>query len=194
MKRGLRSFKLEMPTKMRTPRFAEEVATPTGIVDVIRFEDYISEDKSFCLCIDYFKLPEDEQKRISTFISHLGECKLKGLSFPNEKCQSCVWKSHFYNTDILITCYECKISVSDFKSPNGHNFHGHKNYYVVPKNIVKQIESLVPDDIGIIVYYEKSETYRIYKECKTRNIDEKLKTRLLYDAFKKWVDKFQTQY
>ena len=39
MKKGLASFKLEMPTNMRTPRFAEEVWTPTGIVDFIRFED-----------------------------------------------------------------------------------------------------------------------------------------------------------
>ena len=40
MKRGLSGFKLEMPTNMRTARFAEEVWTPTGIVDFIRFEDY----------------------------------------------------------------------------------------------------------------------------------------------------------
>lgn len=35
MKRGLVGFKPEMPTNMRTIRFAKEVWTPTGIVDFI---------------------------------------------------------------------------------------------------------------------------------------------------------------
>ena len=35
MKCGLVGFKPEMPTNMRTIRFAEEVWTPTGIVDFI---------------------------------------------------------------------------------------------------------------------------------------------------------------
>ena len=51
MKRGLSGFKLEMPTNMRTARFAEEVWTPTGIVDFIRFEDYKEKDYSFCSLI-----------------------------------------------------------------------------------------------------------------------------------------------
>lgn len=194
MKYGLRHFKPEMPTKMRTIRFAEEVWTPTGIVDVIRFEDYISSDKSFCMLIDHSILSQDKQDQIKLFSKQLGECKNKGMSFPNKNCGGCVWKSHIYETDMMVTCYECKISVSDFKSSNGHNFHGNKNYYVVPKEIVNQIESLVPDDIGIIVYYEKTGGYRIYKNCKIKTIDEKLKCRLLYDALKKWVDKFHFEY
>ena len=95
---------------------------------------------------------------------------------------------------MLITCYECKITLSDFKSHNGHNFHGNKNYYVVPKSLVNDIKDLVPQDIGIIAYYPDTNNYRIVKECEQKKIDETLKVRLLYDALKKWVDKFGFEY
>ena len=55
---------------------------------------------------------------------------------------------------ILITCYEIKVSKSDFKSKNGHNFVGNLNYYVVPNEIYNDIKNLVPDNIGVIVYYD----------------------------------------
>ena len=67
MKRGLSGFKLEMPTNMRTARFAEEVWTPTGIVDFIRFEDYKEKDYSFCSLIDFDKLCESKKKSTSCF-------------------------------------------------------------------------------------------------------------------------------
>ena len=95
---------------------------------------------------------------------------------------------------MVITCYECKITLTDFKSKNGHNFHGNKNYYVVPNYLVKDIKDLVGDDIGIISYYPETNKYRIYKECKDREISHELKEQLLYDAFKKWVDKCSNYY
>jgi hypothetical protein len=49
-----------------------------------------------------------------------------------------------------ITCVEIKVSLADFKSPNGHNLCGHKNYYAVPNELISQIELLVPKHIGII--------------------------------------------
>lgn len=196
MKMGLAGFKLEMPTQMRTPRYAEEVSTPTGIVDFIRFEDYKKEQETWCLLEQFNSLTKNDQVAYKSMFPNItpGQCKKQGLDYPNENCPGCVFKKHSYVVGIMVTCYECKITVSDFHSPNGHNFHGNKNYYVVPKEIYKQIEKDVPNDIGIIVYYKDSGSYRIMRECKWKDINDELKTLLLYNAFKKWVDKCHCEY
>lgn len=67
------------------------------------------------------------------------------------------------------TCYEIKISKSDFKSKNGHNFVGHKNYYVVPsimKDFVK--DQVKGKNIGVIIY----PTMGVSKHCKRNEITE----------------------
>lgn len=56
-------------------------------------------------------------------------------------------------------CFEIKSTVSDFKSPNGHNLVGDVNYYVVPSDTFKQLEKLglldeVPPHIGFITAHE----------------------------------------
>lgn len=195
MKRGLRYFNPSLPTKLRTIRFAEEVWTPTGIVDVIRFEDYISRNSSFCSLFEYDNLPKQDQEVLLRMCNgKVNECKKAGEKFPNPLCKGCVWHRHSHEIDMLITCYECKITVADFKSKNGHNFHGNKNYYVVPKEIALQIQPLLPEGIGLIQYDRNNERYRTVKECEFREVEESLKARLLYDALKKWVDKFGLQY
>lgn len=165
MKRGLRGFKPEMPTNMRTIRFAEEVWTPTGIVDFIRFEDYKEKDYSFCSLIDFKDFEKSYQDTLDVMSGKkLGQCKCGSkFVFPNKNCDGCVFKRSCYDIGMLVTCYECKITVADFKSKNGHNFHGNKNYYVVPKEIFDSIKEFVPDDIGIIVYYSNTNNYRIKK-------------------------------
>ena len=189
IKMACRGFKPEMPTQMRTIRYAEEVWTPSGIVDVIRFEDCIKGDSSFCALISHEKFVKSYHKWLETLSNiELGSCKINGAQFPNENCQGCAWKRSVHKIGMLVTCYEVKISVSDFKSKNGHNFWGNKNYYAVDSRIYESIKSLVPDDIGIIVYYEKTDTMRIKKECVYKEISYETKTQLLYDALKKWVD------
>lgn len=189
IKLACRYFKPALNTKMRTIRYAEEVWTPTGIVDVIRFEDYIAKDNSYCIKT----APTNRDLKEWVNPSALdGKCKVEGLSYKNERCRGCIYQRHIHEIDMLITCFEVKISVSDFKSKNGHNFHGNKNYYVVASSIYKDIESLVPKDIGIIVYNEKSGIMRTKKECVFRNVDDSTKSRLLYDALKKWCDGVQT--
>lgn len=42
---------------------------------------------------------------------------------------------NFPNKIPYITNYEIKVSVNDFKSKNGHNFYGDKNYYVVSEEV-----------------------------------------------------------
>lgn len=78
--------------------------------------------------------------------------------------------------------------VSDFKSNHGHNFYGNHNYYVVDSHIYDSIKCLVPEEIGIIAYYEKSGQMRVKKECQFKEIDNDTKVFLLYNALKKWCD------
>lgn len=73
----------------------------------------------------------------------------------------------FGNLDILIVCYEIKISKADFKSKHGHNFVGNANYYVMPKALYEEVKELIPKDIGVILYIKGKSALilRRKKEC-----------------------------
>lgn len=164
----------KLPTKKRTIRWADEVWTPTGIVDSIRFEDYKERDESFC-------------RRI---IQDQG-CKISGANYPNKHCKGCVCKASKYSVGMMCTCYEVKITLSDFKNKNGHNFHGNENYYCVPKELVPKIINLVPEHVGILSYIEtpKYSGLRIAKIAVWQDVDDRIMSLLLYNAMKKWCDK-----
>lgn len=49
------------------------------------------------------------------------------------------------------TCYEVKSCKADFKSKNGHNFIGDKNYYVMPYDTFMEIKNLIPWRVGVYV-------------------------------------------
>lgn len=86
----------------------------------------------------------------------------------------CPWRSKGINKDNekRVICFEIKISLSDFKSKNGHNFVGNLNYYVIPKPLLKEVQNLVPEHIGIIVYMENSDRFSVVKECTYKSISE----------------------
>lgn len=175
IKQRLHYFRPAMNSSMRKIRWAEEVRTATGFVDVIRFEDYIAENKSHCSR----KQPGDDKPL---------PCKIPGKAFPCKECGGCIFHKHIYELGILTTCYEVKISVSDFKSKNGHNFSGNRNYYAVPIEIYESIKDNVPPGIGIIAYYQDSSHMIVKRESDMRQIAPEELNYLLYDALKKWVD------
>jgi hypothetical protein len=166
-----------MNSSMRTIRWAEEVRTATGFVDVIRFEDYIANNKSYC-----------SRENPSTQYIPAQPCKIPGNAFPCKECRGCVYHKHVYELGILATCFEVKITASDFKSKNGHNFSGNKNYYAVPVEIYESIKDDVPPGVGIIVYYQDSGHMIVKRESDMRQISPEEMNYLLYDALKKWVD------
>lgn len=165
------NFRPLMPTAMRSIRYAEEVNVLTGIVDVIRFEDYVESNNNFCIREEHGEL-----------------CKFgSDPIYEEKKCRACVDQRSCKELGILTTCYEVKISKSDFKSKHGHNFVGNHNYYVVPKKLVPKIIDLIPEDIGLIAYYD-SGNMRVIKECEFREVDPLNLSRYLYNAMKKWCD------
>ena len=134
---------------------AECGTTKFGIVDAVRVSEYFGdfEYRNTCRIASWRKDGYNGTK-------HGLECErgLEGTelqAFCDQK--TCRWNSTVIagKPKILLTCFEIKVTKSDFKSKNGHNFVGNMNFYVVPEEIFKEVESLVPPDIGILVYLHK---------------------------------------
>jgi hypothetical protein len=170
IKMSLRTYAPAMRSQMRTVRFAEEVDVGTGYVDVIRFEDYVESVNQ----VNHCSWNENQREKM---------CK----KIPCEECHYYVQGANEYVTGILTTCYEIKITKQDFKSKHGHNFVGNHNYYVIPKELYKDVEELVPEDIGIILYNHMG-SLRKKKECVEKEVAPEDLARYLYNALKKWVD------
>ena len=171
------SFPNILSSDLRTARWATEVTTPTGICDVVKAEDYISGSREMC----EFDYMNDKMK------SFYKTKPCKDLSFKNKHCDTCWHKKNVTHYDNCITCFEIKITVSDFKSKNGHNFNGNYNYYVVPKEIYADILPLVEENVGIITYTEKR--FRKVKKPVWQDISLDTKSFILYNMLKKWVAK-----
>ena len=56
-----------------------------------------------------------------------------------------------YDTKGIWRCYEIKVSKEDFYSKSTHTFVGHFNYYVMPKELYKQLKKVIPNHIGVYV-------------------------------------------
>ncbi len=77
---------------------------------------------------------------------------------------------HKKSGDEIISCFEIKISKSDFKSKSGHNLVGDYNYYVVPDYLVEYVKEHRPPNIGIISY---SEDIGLHTEVNPRKVKDR---------------------
>lgn len=121
--------------------------TADGIVDAVRVSEYFGDIERRRICIwakhrkEGLKInkPCDNQENIELFCDRR-ECRWNGISESG-------------TPKVLITCFEIKVTKADFKSTHGHNFVGNMNYYAIPEEIYKDVEPLIPPDIGVLVYY-----------------------------------------
>lgn len=120
--------------------------TRGGIVDFMRFEEYYTIEGEKRLC------------RLN-WRAKLEFCE-KGLA-SGERRKYCNQTSCRFNYAVdtelnhyLHTAIEIKVTINDFKSKHGHNFVGNLNYYAIPGKLLQDIEALVPEDIGIILYQD----------------------------------------
>lgn len=181
----------KLNAKMRTIRWADEVWTPSGIVDSIRFEDYNASEEYLCRNIDTERFDADDRAFDNHSIHPLGVCFRDGsVNKDASKCRGCIYRSHVYEIGMMITCFEVKITYSDFKSKHGHNFHGNENYYCAPMDLAKKIAAEVPDGVGVLGYFSSQKIcgLRKVKEAIWHNVDPEIKCELLYNAMKKWCD------
>lgn len=180
----------KIKSQMRTIRWADEVWTPTGIVDSIRFEDYYASEEYTCPFLNPSKFDADRLLQAEKS-GPLGQCFRDGSTTPDAKrCHGCIYRHHEYTVGMMATCYEVKITLSDFKSDNGHNFHGNENYYCVPAELAPKIKPLIPSHVGILAYSERKTTYglRLYKSAIWQDVPPEAMCQLLYNAMKKWCD------
>ena len=176
IKKRLPYYNLEMPSPMRTPCYGFEVETATGYVDVIRFEHYIASRRLGwrCGCVVCSKLPEGEEPSFPPVVS-------------KARCHGCVFKRNDLKVSeigVKVTCYEIKVSVSDFKSKYGHNFYGNENYYVVTKDIADKVKPLIPESVGLLVYYP-SGTIRKAKDSAWNDVDAETMNLLMFNTLRK---------
>lgn len=129
---------------------AECGTTKGGIVDAVRVSEYFGDYERRHIC----RPAQWRRQGIRQGIScELGNHPAKPLPDFCEQT-TCRWNgiSDVGRQKVLLTCFEIKVTKSDFKSEHGHNFIGNMNYYAVPEEIYKEIEPYVPHEIGILVF------------------------------------------
>lgn len=142
--------------------------TKGGIVDCLRADEYFSDVVETHYCRYYGK-----KSILDYYIKNHCELGYRSVTEVPNLCdkKGCighrVGKSGVEN--ILLTAFEIKITKSDFKSKNGHNFCGNLNYYVIPKELKVELLPLIPEQIGLIIYDKENCQLRqvkraIYKE------------------------------
>ena len=199
IKQATHSYRPKLPSSMRTIRYADEVTLPSGgIVDSIRFEDYEACKIERCYRID---LENEPRKRILPWLRDIpgweyGKCKYgEGYSPSTELCKGCVFHYRSIQLDMMVTAFEVKITYSDFLSKHGHNIDdldnpiANENYYCLPKELIPQVESMIPEHCGILSW--NGYGLRKYRKAKWVKIDDATKITLLYNALRKWVDGYK---
>lgn len=184
--------------KFRTSHIGYEVPVTTGttadgLIDCVRIDEILINGSRSRGC-SIGGNPEWYKKNHPTVLNYVN-CK-KGIDsldeFP-EYCEeegcptSCILRS--YDNEIAVTCYEIKISKEDFHSPNGHNFCGNANYYVMPETLYKTVKNEISEDIGVIIYKvtDKTETLRRVKECVWKPLDAETQRWMILNVMKKQI-------
>jgi len=184
--------------KFRPSHTAYEVpvicgTTKGGIVDCMRDQEYFSGIRREGYC--YLKEYRDRGKTWAQAMEEGFNCP-RGFA-AGEKPQLCDEQACRFryirevgHMDVLVTCYEIKVTKSDFKSTHGHNFVGNANYYVVPKELYPDIVDLVPEDIGIILYLSAGSYIglRKKKECTFKPLDEEQQKWFILSTLKRLED------
>ena len=127
--------------------------TVDGIVDAVRVSEYFDDIRTERICTF-----ADLARHVKIHNGQL-PCglKLDSITGQGDTCSvTCCPHNGSVSKGkpkVLITCFEIKISESDFRSSHGHNFVGNLNYYVVPKELADKIKTEVPPNIGILACY-----------------------------------------
>lgn len=133
---------LEVPVECGT--------TTSGIIDAVRVSQYFGDIENQYICRPYRWRKEGIR---STIRCPLG----KNMENPiDELCDNttCSWNGivKIGTPKVLLSCFEIKVSRSDFNSKHGHNHVGNLNYYAIPKELYPQVQDLLPEGVGVLLY------------------------------------------
>lgn len=172
---------------------AECGTTSGGIVDAVRVSEYFGNVKLRHLC----RMGRWKAKTGSSLLCTNGKDIAAGDE-PECEHYGCPWNgtSKEGTPQVLITCIEIKVTKSDFKSEHGHNFVGNMNYYAVPEEIYKEVEPLVPDGIGILVYLHRGQYIGLRSRRKPtyREMTDEEQKWLILSVFKRVRDMDYSRY
>lgn len=150
-----------------------------GIVDAMQVNEYFATTTKKSVCLERSRVDREftnqEKNILRDFKVHF-PCE-RGYTYCREcpiecdvkSCRRHGFSTRYTDNSLLITCFEIKVTKSDFKSAHGHNFKGNCNYYIMPTAIYKNVADLIPDEIGVILYDGKG-GLRKKIECKLREI------------------------
>lgn len=166
---------------------AECGTTTRGIIDAVRVSEYFGNVKLRHICgMGRWKA------RTGSDLQCPDEKNVAAGDEPECEHYGCRWNGTRKEgtPQVLITCIEIKVTKSDFKSEHGHNFVGNMNYYAVPEEIYKDIEPLVPEGIGILVYLHKGMYVGLRSRCKPtfRTMTDEEQKWLILSVFKRVRD------
>ena len=151
-----------------------------GIVDCIRIDEILINEHRKRICYPGY---HGNKAHYKDFVSPCGQTP---TFCENTKCP---YNSYIieHEHDVLITCYEIKVTKADFHSKNGHNFVGNANYYVMPKALYEEIKNEIPDEIGVIIHCEtdKFSGLRRVKECKLKTLSDTERMWLILNVLKR---------
>lgn len=164
-----------------------------GLVDAVWLAEGFNNHHtaSYCSAVKRVRLVEHLTREMSCSLT---EDELRTIPvdayYPCLYEGKCFWKRQFKNKEeaVSVICFEIKISRADFKSPNGHNFIGNLNYYVMPYELFKQVESEIPEHIGVITYHPNDTGGRLIRKKSSQYnpiVDEKLYNSLLLTVVNK---------
>lgn len=165
-----------------------------GLVDFIRVDECLLNEREAGGCSFAAYRQCDEKGYAATvkeFADEAGCPKdtsdYKFRLFPCEK-EDC---RHYYkgttaDNDILVTCVEIKISVSDFASKHGHNFVGNCNYYAMPTDLYAKVKDRVPEGIGVLLYMSNG-LIRKKVECEYHELSDTTQKWLVLSTIKRQI-------
>lgn len=133
---------LEVPVECGT--------TTGGIIDAVRVSEYFGDIEYRNVCRPALWRKDGIRQTLTCLKGKDTKGKLD--TYCDEK--RCRWNGieKQGTAKILLSCFEIKVSRSDFKSQHGHNHVGNLNYYAVPKELYPHIEDLVPEGVGVLLY------------------------------------------
>lgn len=160
----------------------------SGLVDFVRVQECFTSETKYGTCKLASLIETDTGASLTAIQQKAKEATcvkdISSIDFCREHCSErwCHFHktNHLYTLDAVITCVEIKISVSDFHSAHGHNFVGHCNYYAMPTEVYKKVKGEIPEDIGVLLYYDGEST------CGIRKAKER-KPQILSESTQKWL-------
>lgn len=97
----------------------------------------------------------DMEKTLYAYCREQGDCAVEEVTLPENQG---IVDTLSLSSDNQFTCFELKVTKTDFHSKAKLSFIGHYNYFVLPRHLLAEVQEEVPETVGILVfdYYDQA--------------------------------------